>query len=226
MDQQQQDETTKKPHKKMRYDLPTIASLEGRTTSSSGRPQRTKKIPMNLRNKFMEVLDDDCETQITVYITNEGLIRRDYKKVHEELTSSGELIDESDSEVDLDNVLKEDEEDDAITSDEDEDEKKLLDSKYSTETEDDKKAIIVKPSKKDHDDDYVLGEDETEDEEEDEEDEEEEEEEEEDEEAEEGEVEEEEEEAEEEEDEAEEEEEEGSGKKRKTPSKRKGTSKR
>ena len=195
-----QPQSNQPPSKKRRFDIPTLASVEGRDVSRTGRPQRTKKIPQNLRNRFMEVLDDDLSSVIMVYITNDGTVRRDYKKVQEELQAEHE-IDEDDSEVDLDEVIAEDVVADDLTASEDENEKHILQSKYSETHEDD---VDVKSD----DADYVPGQEEVEEEEEEEEDEEDEEDEEEEEEEEEAEEEDEEEGAEEDEEEGDDEEDE------------------
>ena len=144
-------ENTKKHHaKKSHYDLPTLASLEGRSKSATGRPQRPKVIAHKLRNRFMEVLDDDLETKIMIYITDDGKVRKDYHAVQEELAANGDGFDESDSDVNIDDVIKEDKEEDDMTSDEDEEEKAVLD-RLATQTADDKLAIVHTADEQDGD---------------------------------------------------------------------------
>lgn len=87
----------------------TLASLEGRLPDRvDGRPRRTKKIPFELRKKFMEVLDDNGKT-IMVYVDENSKVRLDYEKVQEELDAAGEFRGMNDSwEVDIKEVMASD----------------------------------------------------------------------------------------------------------------------
>lgn len=88
----------------------TLASLEGRLPDRvDGRPRRTKKIPQELRKRFMEVLDDNGKS-IMVYVDEDGKVRLDTEKVQEELDAAGEFRGMNDTwEVDIKEVMASDE---------------------------------------------------------------------------------------------------------------------
>lgn len=134
-----------------KFDIPSLASLECRETSRSG---RKRTLASNLRDRFMECLDDDGKTVIKVYITSEGKVRKDVDAVLEE--QNPEAIDSEDSDVDVEEVYKEDDEDDALTDDEDEDEKEIVQEITEKEVKDAPKVIEPpkKKLKKTDDDDY------------------------------------------------------------------------
>ena len=84
----------------------TLAALEGRLPARlDGRARRTKVLAHTIRKRFMEVQDDDGKL-ILVYITDTGAVRKDVKKVQDELAEAGEFAGiNDDEEADLDEVM-------------------------------------------------------------------------------------------------------------------------
>lgn len=116
--------------------IPYLSSFTGELKKNrlDGRPTRTKKIPSDLYNKFVEVIDDRVDVEpdkkqpiILIFITDTGKIRFDTDKVQEELHPIACSYKQN-YETDLDHVLEDTEP---------EEEKKTSRNKYQKEFDDD-----------------------------------------------------------------------------------------
>lgn len=94
------------PVRPSRGGLLTIDFLTGNHPERrDGRPRRTHIVSSNLRNKFVEVLDEKG-VRIMVFVNADGVVRRDVDKVQEELAEAGEFDDIVDHwDVDLSEVM-------------------------------------------------------------------------------------------------------------------------
>jgi hypothetical protein len=141
--------------------LISINTLTGTYANArlDGRPRRAPKVPEKYRGKFMDVLDETGKNAILIYVEDDGTIRRDVKKVQDELEAQGIFQGMHDTwEVDLDELDEADKVEDV------EAESGSGDDEFDGDEEEEEQEDDAVEEDKDSDSDYVPGADEEEEE--------------------------------------------------------------
>ena len=88
-----------------RGDYPSLARLEGRVASTTGRPSRPQRMPQKTRCSIVHVRDDD-DSIIPVYVRDDGTVTRDIPENAED-----EVVDDRDTESDTSGTPDDDSDD-------------------------------------------------------------------------------------------------------------------
>lgn len=117
-----------------------LSTLMGRNVRnrSDGRPSRTRKISSELRERFVEVYDDEIEKVRLVFITKEGTVRLDVNAVQDELEQQGTYDGMDDAgDVDLDELMVDGDTSPSHSEQDDDDDEDYVDDGDDVEDDDD-----------------------------------------------------------------------------------------